>query len=681
MNFIGSIYFTLIIIPLAALFIAVGTIIESLTSSHQYAAYMTYHNPLFMGLLGCFFANILFSALRRWPFRQKHIPFLLTHLGLLMIIAGVMVKTQWGVQGNLIVWEGSASSQVLSSQENVIVMKSRSGHQGLLPPEIGMQHDGWIVRSKESHSTERIRSWIVDGALKIRGLESSDAIRIHSSSAEPWHISTAQNDPIEAVKTLWLEKVRITIKDRLDQSVLYDGIAKNLPGVRIDDTFHLHWNDVQLELTDNAVPKNKKASYLGAPVTIRIQSEPSLVFVEHGDEITMAAINQVGSIAMTQPKSWVTYEGGFGGNFSQITVPFAEKPTFKNPLDLIKQTLKEVEDINVLSPPLKLLAASSPSFEEPLAKFLEFWDGTLEWFYPLTGKAVPGFPAINWKSSDYKACYWIVEILQPLVDGLARNEDLLLQLKQRGWPLIDDFVTTLDLVDHVPPDAVENALRYLSQQVYLIAEQLPEPPPYREEMNQRLYSAYLRTFGIHLTQLTPPSESPVSGLPTLESPLTAVIEAVEPLSKWEDNRPMVVLENGKEQIVLAYDPSGKKLGVPDKEGRVLFSYQPKPIMIPYRVRVHEAVQTNYSNSNQPFSYQCTLFLNQEKVQLSMNQVHETWDGYRFYLAAISPEDPGKVHQVKIVVNHDPAKYYLTYPGCLILVLGISLFSSFFLRKS
>jgi hypothetical protein len=140
---------------------------------------------------------------------------------------------------------------------------------------------------------------------------------------------------------------------------------------------------------------------------------------------------------------------------------------------------------------------------------------------------------------------------------------------------------------------------------------------------------------------------------------------------------MVVMQKGNETIALAYDPSGKKLPRVDKEGSLLFSYQPKPVTIPYRIRVHQACQVNYSNSNQPHSFECDLFVNEQKVRLSMNQVHETWDGYRFYLAAISPESPGQVHQVRIVVNHDPAKYYVTYPGCLILVLGISMFSSLF----
>jgi uncharacterized protein YijF (DUF1287 family) len=51
-------------------------------------------------------------------------------------------------------------------------------------------------------------------------------------------------------------------------------------------------------------------------------------------------------------------------------------------------------------------------------------------------------------------------------------------------------------------------------------------------------------------------------------------------------------------------------------------------------------------------------------------VHETWDGYRFYLSSITPSDESAVKQVQIVVNYDPAKYLLTYPGAIVLSCGI-----------
>jgi len=54
----------------------------------------------------------------------------------------------------------------------------------------------------------------------------------------------------------------------------------------------------------------------------------------------------------------------------------------------------------------------------------------------------------------------------------------------------------------------------------------------------------------------------------------------------------------------------------------------------------------------------------------MNHVYETWDGYRFYLANVSQNDGQSAKRVQLIVNHDPAKYWLTYPGGIVVALGI-----------
>ncbi len=56
----------------------------------------------------------------------------------------------------------------------------------------------------------------------------------------------------------------------------------------------------------------------------------------------------------------------------------------------------------------------------------------------------------------------------------------------------------------------------------------------------------------------------------------------------------------------------------------------------------------------------------------MNEVHETSDGYRFYLSGMGPLDRYGVKNVQLVVNRDPAKYLLTYPGAILVSLGILL---------
>lgn len=164
---------------------------------------------------------------------------------------------------------------------------------------------------------------------------------------------------------------------------------------------------------------------------------------------------------------------------------------------------------------------------------------------------------------------------------------------------------------------------------------------------------------------------------TFESPLATTYTPSEPPIKWEDHRPLLTLKSGDETFSLLFDPQGSDLKQPLQNGNYLLRYQPDSVKIPYRLRVRQARQINYPGTNQPYSYEAdVLFKNgsgiEEKVTLSMNNVHETQDGYRFYLAGLSPNEDGVLKRVQIVVNYDPVKYILTYPGACFLVLGVIL---------
>ncbi len=59
-RFFGGVYFTFILIGLTALFVVVGTALESYSSSHLFAAEFTYNSPIFALLLWDFSQYILF---------------------------------------------------------------------------------------------------------------------------------------------------------------------------------------------------------------------------------------------------------------------------------------------------------------------------------------------------------------------------------------------------------------------------------------------------------------------------------------------------------------------------------------------------------------------------------------------------------------------------------------------
>jgi len=112
-RFFGGLYLTVPLLVITILLVAAATFLEGQTGSHAAAEGWVYHHPFFYLLLGLYFVNILFSTFTRWPFRKSHIPFLLTHLGLLLVILGVAIKGFFGVQGVMRLHEGEGSHLII----------------------------------------------------------------------------------------------------------------------------------------------------------------------------------------------------------------------------------------------------------------------------------------------------------------------------------------------------------------------------------------------------------------------------------------------------------------------------------------------------------------------------------------------------------------------------------------
>lgn len=250
-QFLGSIHFAVTLIALAALFIVAGTWIEALTHSHRSAVNLIYQNPVFKLLLICFFINILVSALNRFPFRFRHIPFLITHLGLLMIIAGIFVKNSYGVQGSIELSEGSGSHQLIFPEVPVIHVETRAGigqsfeiqpnSYGKIAlktleesaiPEIQLELLGY-----SPHSGEKIRTWILDHQGIIAGLKPflvqdwnpeaetlpfSMQVRLHHPKSTPWHIYAFRTPHVDRLaQAIYVQSMEIAFSDSSNDQLLH----------------------------------------------------------------------------------------------------------------------------------------------------------------------------------------------------------------------------------------------------------------------------------------------------------------------------------------------------------------------------------------------------------------------------------------------------------------------------
>ena len=753
--FFGSIYFAVILIASTAGFVIAGTLLESYFQSHRFAAYFTYSNPFFKSLLWGFFINILLSSLRRWPFSPRHVPFLITHLGLLMILAGVLIKSYFGTQGHMRIIEGSGSHFLAKPNSYSLHVEKRNPNTlESLISHIPLSEDlGGHINSKTQlkgdfselsitpinfspHTTEKYETWIKGDRAYINGnppfaVNEIDSFQKIPSSGEIlldgddrlWQVIAGKTADIhKAAKRGYCQNTTVIISDTLTGEQLFRGSLEdlmqhplNLSGksLSFDLQFDEHQLCVAIESEKLIIPLsgeealqnvNISSPHFGKlPFTIDLETTSSLLLLQNdSSELSLFAFNPHGQIyeetlENSAIQSVVMYDRGFGGYAMQASIPFNghendRRTNEAKHLALLIASLEEGQkQQKALTPPLQAFQDSclrqQSIFSTSFVDFLSFWNSTHSWLLPVDAKLPNSIAAIvdnmDWKAipaAHRKTCLWLNSLYSEIEPHLQQGEDILKVLEKTNWPLLPQLIALKKGPGDCSPEETEQILMALSQQLNSVADQLPEP-----EMNEinkgRLFTAFLQLYGIHLQHFpTKPIEN--SSFTTIECPLTLSCSAAEPLKKMEDNVPALSLNitNGKqsEQIQLTYDPSGQGLKWPIFSGEYLILFQPQFESIPHHVRLREGRQINHLNSNQPYSYECDLLITDRitgdliEKTISMNHVHETKDGYRFYLSNISSPSESSAKEVQLTVNRDPAKYFLTYPGAIILCIGIFL---------
>lgn len=777
--FLGGIPFALILIGSTALATIAGTFIESSTGSHRYAALLTYGSPLFSLLLWGFFLNILISALRRYPFKRQHLPFLITHFGMLMVLAGVLIKSYFGVQGSLTLIEGSASDELILSESYALSIESKSDKEpqfftfdknflrySLLKPADKPDNPLYETLSltllnATPHSIEHIDSWVKGGYLSLIGvplfpikkiLSTDETLplpirtRLPQTKEKAWDLLALSSDKTaEIAERAYQRAMHITIRNTVSKKKLFSGplekLLDKMPLNTTEGSINAHldfsWDPVEgfkrpilvLKLAQEELHEtitialdgeeallniNEKAFLGKAKITADLSAIPTLLFLQNNKEdIALFAFTERGEVTSHRfphvniekiPNGRVlAYDDGYLGYTLEAQIDhnkISRKQKEDLSLKILKKELTEgAHSPDKLSPPLKLLylacEKTHANFAETTINYLKRWDNHGGWLYRNIGYPSEDLNkvlrAIDWKSvghddSDladqiFCGCYWnacLFDQLDPLL--YSAENDLGKILIKLNWPLLKLNGETY------PLEAWPSLLHEITLNIFAVAP--PLPPKTQQFHPGTLLSAYFRAYGLYLSQIAPLAQNLKPSEPLLlETPLSRRHQVIAPTNALENNIPCVALriKNGTKQELfsLSYDKFGNGLKWPVLNGEFLVRFQPSFVKIPYRLRLRQARQVNYANSQQPYSYESDLLVTDQsngettESSISMNSVYETWDGYRFYLANISPQDSGSLKRVQIVVNRDPGKYFLTYPGAFFMILGILLL---FFRK-
>lgn len=127
LRFLSSLKLAVIVILALAGSLIAGTIFESLYDMKT-AWYYVYRAWWFHAILAALGVNIIAVAISRWPWKKKHLSFLLAHAGIVLLIVGAWVTQQYGLDGMMTVREGETQAQV-ELDDTVLMARKKTNAQ------------------------------------------------------------------------------------------------------------------------------------------------------------------------------------------------------------------------------------------------------------------------------------------------------------------------------------------------------------------------------------------------------------------------------------------------------------------------------------------------------------------------------------------------------------------------
>ncbi|MFS4457922.1 cytochrome c biogenesis protein ResB [Bdellovibrio sp. HCB2-146] len=127
LRFFASLRLAVVIIAALAVLISIGTFVESRFDAWT-AKNLIYNSPWMYATLGLLVASLLAVIADRWPWKPRHAPFILAHVGIIIIIYGSLLTQLYGVDGTLRLPRSGEAVRDIVLQETVLnVYRSRTG--------------------------------------------------------------------------------------------------------------------------------------------------------------------------------------------------------------------------------------------------------------------------------------------------------------------------------------------------------------------------------------------------------------------------------------------------------------------------------------------------------------------------------------------------------------------------
>lgn len=126
LKFLSSLKLAVIIIICLAVLTAVGTFVEA-EYDIEAAAKLVYKTPWMFAVMGALAVNLAMVMVDRWPWRRRHVPFLLAHIGILILLLGSVVTMKWGLDGTMVFGIGENNRHVRIPESELTIWSSFDG--------------------------------------------------------------------------------------------------------------------------------------------------------------------------------------------------------------------------------------------------------------------------------------------------------------------------------------------------------------------------------------------------------------------------------------------------------------------------------------------------------------------------------------------------------------------------
>ncbi len=120
---LGSLELAMLLLGVLVIGCAAATFAESRFDAGVARAYI-YDAPWFLAWLFLLCLNLLFAALSRWPWQRCHVGFVITHFGIITLLAGAWVGRTFGTEGFVDLQKGGHPLNRLTTGEMTVLARS-----------------------------------------------------------------------------------------------------------------------------------------------------------------------------------------------------------------------------------------------------------------------------------------------------------------------------------------------------------------------------------------------------------------------------------------------------------------------------------------------------------------------------------------------------------------------------